>query len=205
MKKQLLCLGDSITDADRLFSSSPLGNGYVNQIGNTLGNQWDIINRGVNGFTVQRIYEQVCREYSGYRPDAITILVGINDAALMENTNRSPEEKANMVLAFQDTYEKLLSHLIRYHHPHILLMEPFLFPWPASYLNWYPEIKSISERIQIVAEKFSCTYLPLWNFFLEAAKSMGIPALTSDGVHLTSKGHTLLASRILPFFSENIP
>lgn len=195
--KQLLCLGDSITDCNRSFSSCPLGNGYVHILAEQLGKNWEVVNRGVDGFTVQRVYEQTEREFGRFHPDIITILVGINDVCMMETTNRLPHQKKEMTEQFEMVYRKLIRFLKRYAPEHIILMEPFLFPEPAEYLNWYPQVKELSLRIRKLAEEYSLHYLSLWEPLLKFAKETGTSQVTIDGIHLTSKGHQFLAQQVL--------
>lgn len=194
--KQLLCLGDSITDCNRLFSPDPLGDGYVSMLAGKLGDSWNVVNRGVNGFTVQRVWEQAEREYGHYQPDLITILVGINDVAMMETTNRLPHQKKEMTAQFETTYRKLLRFLKRYACPHTILMEPFLFPEPAENRTWYPQLTEVSAVIQKLAAEYELPFLPLWKPLLQYADETGIQEITTDGIHLTGRGQTFLAEQI---------
>lgn len=200
--KQLLCLGDSITDAGRLFSSSSLGEGYVHILSEQLGREWEIKNRGVDGFTVQRVYEQLNREFCRYHPNLVTLLIGINDVGLMENTNRTLRQKEELIDKFEDVYRKLLILLQRYHNTRILLLEPFLFPYPAEYKTWYPSVTALSQKIQALANEFQLEYIPLWNSLLNLAKTEGINRITLDGIHLTAFGHNFLAEQILAKLHE---
>lgn len=200
--KQLLCLGDSITDCDRLFSAGPLGNGYVHMLAESLGREWEVVNRGVNGFTVQRVYEQTERDYGRFHPNVITILVGINDVGMMETTNRLPHQKKEMTEQFEMVYRKLLRFLKRYNPEHILLLEPFIFPEPAEYQTWYHQTEQLSLRIQKLAEEYSLHFLPLWKPLLRLADEIGMPQVTLDGIHLTSQGHQLLARQVQNCLSQ---
>lgn len=202
--KQLLCLGDSITDASRLFGENPLGEGYVCYLSQKLGAQWQLQNRGVDGFTVARVLEQAEREYGRFCPDIITLLIGINDVGLMESTDRTPGQKAEMAEHFSETYEKLLLLLLRYSHARILLLEPFLFPVPAAYQSWFPQTAEISRRIRAIACEYQVEFLPLWEPLLALAKEKGISQVTSDGIHLTSLGHRFLADRLFEKICQEI-
>lgn len=194
--KQLLCLGDSITDANRLFGGNPLGEGYVAHLSQKLGLQWQIRNRGVDGFTVERVYEQMEREYGRFCPDMITLLVGINDVGLMENTGRSPLQKQLMAEEFAQTYEKLILLLAERSNAPIILLEPFVFPFPAYRKGWFLQLEEISKRIQHIAVKYQLEFLPLWEQLLELAAEKGCDKVSSDGIHLTSYGHHFLATQL---------
>lgn len=195
--KQLLCLGDSITDGGRLFSSSPQGDGYVALLSQALGGDWEVINRGTDGFTVQRVLEQMNREFGRYHPDVITLLVGINDVGLMKNTDRSPIQQTALAEKFSETYRRLLVLLRRYPSARILLMEPFLFPYPAEYQSWFPTVEDLSNRIRLLAFEFQTEFLPLWQPLLNMAQSQPPWAVTTDGIHLSDSGHHLLRDLLL--------
>lgn len=192
---RLLCLGDSITDCGRLFAYPPLGNGYVQKLHDKLkasGDFWTIKNCGVDGFTVSRLLENAAHRYSPFHADIVTILIGINDIGLMMNTNRSTEQKEAMLQKFLKDYEKLLRELTS---PgcRILLMEPFLFPYPEEYLAWFPHLHSMSEGIGNLAEKYNLPYLSLHERLNCEAQKQGVHFITTDGIHLTDRGHEIIS------------
>ena len=86
--KEFLFLGDSITDCDNSFDSEGLGNGYVRLISQHFSNQSipaHIHNMGVDGYTIssaKRLWNMLCKNM---KPTTITILVGINDIAVMKS------------------------------------------------------------------------------------------------------------------------
>ncbi|MDO4556545.1 MAG: SGNH/GDSL hydrolase family protein, partial [Lachnospiraceae bacterium] len=132
--KKIICLGDSITDADRLFSPNGLGHGYVNQLNTLLNNSnsntFELVNRGVNGFTVDRLRENVGRDCIDRKPDLTTILIGINDVGLMMNTDRTPQQQKELLKKFGSHYRQLLEQIRQHTNSKIILMEPFIFPRP---------------------------------------------------------------------------
>ena len=80
---RILCLGDSITDCGRLFSADPLGKGYVKQLSCLLHNtdhRFSIENRGIDGFTLERLLQNTDFWLESSDPDIVTVLIGINDA-----------------------------------------------------------------------------------------------------------------------------
>lgn len=193
---KMLCLGDSLTDCNRLFSEDPLGDGYVSILNRHLQNisgDFHFINRGIDGFTVSRLLDHARSQYLSFRADQITILIGINDIALMMNTNRTESQKEAMMNQFFQKYEELIRIL---RSSKLLLMEPFIFPWPEEYQSWIPYVQEMSLGIQALAEKYQISFLPLQMVLSEAAYKNGFPSLTSDGVHLTQEGHSILARQI---------
>lgn len=166
-------------------------------------------NYGSDGFTVARILDNV----SSFRfplssSSVVTLLVGINDIGLMMNTNRTEKQKQEMMQDFFVHYEQLLKLLIDRlypqlpsdtEHPHLILMEPFIFPYPDEYTLWIPRIQTMSHGIGELAHRYHTPYILLHDFFNAAARKQGYDAITGDGIHLTFYGHQLLADRICPF------
>lgn len=197
---KILCLGDSLTDCNRLFSEDPLGDGYVSILSHCSENQiqkYRFINRGVDGFTVSRLLDLSRSQYLSLQPDRITILIGINDISLMLNTNRTEAQRQALMDQFCKNYEQLIRTL-RIATKEIVLMEPFVFPYPAEFRLWEPYVKTMSERIAALTEKYNLTFLPLQETLSEAAGIYGFPAITIDGVHLTEKGHAILTEQLKP-------
>lgn len=204
--KTLVFLGDSITDSDRIFSPDGLGYGYVKMTANGLadrGQLWKVINKGVDGFTAARLLETAEHNCISYHPDLVTVLVGINDLGLMMNTGRTPGQQEQMLLRFEQVYGKLLELLSSRTEARILLMEPFLFPWPQEYVLWLPFLERISQSIRRLSEKYHTVFLSLHREFLTLAKELGYPAVTGDGIHLTETGHRYLSERLLEKIQES--
>lgn len=193
--KDLLFLGDSITDCNHYFDPENLGQGYVRMISdqiNTPDKVYQVLNKGNDGFTVpaaRRLWKRSCLNL---QPDFITILIGINDLAVMRNTGIT----ASVGLAdFREQYQTLIDDIRMMTACPILLMEPFIFPYPAEYSTWEPELHAMSEIIQDIASKNQVTFLPLWENLLLEAKKYGYSEITIDGIHLTKYGHQLIAEK----------
>ena len=175
----LTCLGDSITDCEHCFSRDFLGNGYVKMLSDCLkrdGSDYQVRNYGTDGFT-------------------ITILIGINDIGLIMNTDRTPFQQRNMLFSFYKCYADLITILAK-SNSRIILMEPFLFPWPACYRTWLPFRQKISQMIHQLSEQFQISYLTLHEELNEKARRYGYSEITTDGIHLTEQGQKFLADRL---------
>lgn len=130
----LTCLGDSITDCDHCFSRDSLGNGYVKILSDRFerdDSDYQVRNYGTDGFTINRLLQRIQGD-SDFTSDIITILIGINDIGLIINTDRTPFQQRNMLVSFYKCYADLITILTK-SNSRIILMEPFLFPWPACY------------------------------------------------------------------------
>lgn len=191
--KELLFLGDSITDCNHSFEPDNLGFGYVRMIADALNPESvkaKVINKGNDGFTIPAVRRLWKRNCLTLQPDFITILIGINDLAVIKNTGIT----ASAALAdFRDNYQSLIDDIRITTDCPVLLMEPFIFPQPAEYASWEPELLKMNRIIQSLAEENHLSFLPLWEKLSAAAKAEGYSFITTDGIHLTEKGHKIIA------------
>ena len=197
----LLCLGDSITDCGRLFSTDPLGNGYVKMLSSRLhdtGHNFSIENKGIDGFTLERLLSNIDSWLNGSDPDVITVLIGINDVGIMMNTRRSSAQQDALMEKFTIRYELLAKKLsgTESRKRKLFFMEPFVFPWPRYYASWLPLLSQMSGHIQEISQDHGAVFIPLQNDLDRESKHSGISAMTLDGIHLTPQGHQILAEKL---------
>lgn len=190
-------LGDSITCADRLWNPGPngLGNGYVSVVAETIRGQKpqpQIWNKGYDGFTLPFLLRNLEEDCLSVQPDFVCVLIGINDIGICMNTGKTMEEQG-----FRENYRQLLRRITERGTPRILCLGPFIFPWPQEYAGWIPQVREAEVHISCAAAEYGAAYLACHDFLNEACKREGFSEITEDGVHLTGKGHRLLAERIM--------
>jgi lysophospholipase L1-like esterase len=193
--KTLLFLGDSITDCNHYFDSENLGYGYVRMIEkqiNTPDKNYQVQNFGNDGFTVPALRRLWQRKGLNLKPDFITILIGINDLAVIKNTGITPSVG---LAQFREQYQALIEDIRLMTDCPILLMEPFIFPHPAEYASWEPELHQMNKLIRQLAFDNGLFFLPLWEDLLSTAQKEGVSEITTDGIHLTAEGHKILAGQ----------
>lgn len=193
--KTLLFLGDSITDCNHYFDPENLGYGYVRMIEkqiNTPDKNYQVQNFGNDGFTVPALRRLWQRKGLNLKPDFITILIGINDLAVIKNTGITPSVG---LAQFREQYQALIEDIRLMTDCPILLMEPFIFPHPAEYASWEPELHQMNEFIRQLAFDNGLFFLPLWEDLLSTAQKEGVSEITTDGIHLTAEGHKILADQ----------
>ena len=193
--KTLLFLGDSITDCNHYFDPENLGYGYVRMIEkqiNTPDKNYQVQNFGNDGFTVPALRRLWQRKGLNLKPDFITILIGINDLAVIKNTGVTPSVG---LAQFREQYQALIEDIRLMTDCPILLMEPFIFPHPAEYANWESELHQMNKLIRQLAFDNGLFFLPLWEDLLSTAQKEGFSEITTDGIHLTAEGHKILADQ----------
>ncbi len=197
---EYIFLGDSITDCDHIYDSQSLGNGYVRRIAEKVGFfQNQFVNLGYDGFTISSLNRLWNMRSFTLNPTCITILIGINDIALIKNTGLNPGQA---LLEFQEKYELLIKKIRSTFDGPIILVEPFIFPRPAEFLTWEPEVKQMGVLIQEICKRHDLHFLPAWNQLNRAVNIFSLGHITTDGIHLTPEGHIYLASIWLSFAKE---
>ena len=186
--KHFLFLGDSITDAEHLFDPSNLGYGYVSLLAHKPEYaDCHFVNRGQEGFTIERVLQMLQRDGVGGHWDAITLLAGVNDIPVELFTSHS-----RIPLEFSALYQEVVK-LLSTHTSTLLLLEPFLFDEPAEYSAWHPYIEKESRIIQDLALSYHAHFIFTDQLLRQAARTEGIDQITTDGIHLTRRGNQILA------------
>ena len=194
----ILFIGDSITDEGRDRSASnDLGKGYPLLVASYLWNKYPshdltILNRGISGdqvFNLKARWEVDCLTLN---PDIVSILVGVNDVWW----HIDDEEKLNgqLLLQFEEDYRWLLKTLAHRTDAKVVIMEPYVLPYPKDRMRWR---KHLDPRIQIIrrlANEYHAIFVPLDGLLNAKGIMNGFETYTGDdGVHPTVAGHAVIA------------
>ena len=196
--KNFVFLGDSITDAERLWlpEYNGLGNGYVKILAEKLSHEFTVINKGHDSFTLPFLLRNLKTDCLSFSPAAVSILIGINDIGVAKNTGKSLRAQE-----FASNYDTLIRRLLEASISSVFLLSPFIFSRPQEYLNWLPEVREVENTIENLARQYQLPFLPLQERMQESEKQYGTEMLTPDGIHLTPFGHELLAKWWLEAFA----
>jgi lysophospholipase L1-like esterase len=206
---RILFQGDSITDGGRWQNSDDpnhtLGQDYAYLIAADCGGRfpdggWVFFNRGISGNTVTDLAGRWQKDTLALKPDILSILVGVNDAASVVNSGG----KGGVTAAqYEQVYDQLLQQT-RAANPQVklVLCEPFIaqtghvLEHPQE---WSAEIKLRQEVVARLAAKY---HLPVVHFqaVFDSAISHSKQPITFwvwDGIHPTYAGHRLMADEWL--------
>ncbi|OJF91609.1 SGNH/GDSL hydrolase family protein [Alkalibacterium sp. 20] len=202
-----LFIGDSITDAGRdRLDPTDLGQGFPLLISAYLQTLFPekrltILNRGISGnklSDVENRWEEDCLDLN---PDIVTLLIGINDTSRNQESNHIATEAE--LEEFESEYRFLLKSLIQRTDARVILMEPFVLPYPKDRVNWR---KDLDQRIQIVrkmAKEYQTELIPLDGLLNAQGIKNGFSYYTGkDGVHPTLAGHGLIAKAWIDYIVE---
>ena len=207
---RILFQGDSITDGGRWQNSEDpnhtLGQDYAYLIAADCGGRfpdggWTFLNRGISGNTVPDLAGRWQKDTLALKPDILSVLVGVNDAASVVNSSGG---KGGVTAAqYEQIYDQLLQQT-RAANPQVklVLCEPFIaqtghiLEHPQE---WNAEIKLRQEVVARLAAKY---HVPVVHFqaVFDAAISQSKQPVTFwvwDGIHPTYAGHRLMADEWL--------
>jgi lysophospholipase L1-like esterase len=200
----ILFQGDSITDCGRKRDSNvcntvdQLGSGYALFIASYLlnkyaGEQPKIYNRGISGNKVYQLRERWETETLAFKPDVLSILIGVND--YWHTLNEENRYKGTV-----KTYEDDLKSLIKYTMDKLpkvklVLCEPFTVRGGAAIEDskWYPMFDEYRKALKDIAKSSKAIFVPFQAAFDEALKLAPARYWSADGVHPDLPGRQLMA------------
>ena len=197
----IVFIGDSITDADRSSQAyRPFGYGYVHFLANTILAKYPclnlhIVNTGVSGNTIRDLKRRWERDCIRYKPDILSILIGIND---VWGRFADPQLLPSAVYAdeYELTYKQLISQVKQQFNCQLVLMEPFMFcdnPQDEMLKN----LVSYIDIVVTLAEEFAAVLVPLQKKINEKIQQVPPEKWSSDSVHPYVWAHCWIAQRWL--------
>ncbi|HHU93258.1 MAG TPA: SGNH/GDSL hydrolase family protein [Halanaerobiaceae bacterium] len=190
----VLFQGDSITDCDRdRENPGDLGKGYpllVASIFNALYPEKKVsfLNRGISGNRVRNLRERWEEDCLALKPDYVSILIGINDC-WRRYDNNDPTSSSDFERDYRYILEKTRDEL----GAKIILLEPFVLPYPADRENWREDLDPKIQVVRKLAREFDALYIGLDGLFAETASKAEPAYWAGDGVHPSPAGHGLIA------------
>lgn len=198
---RILFLGDSITDNNRIYGNDArLGLGFPLITAGVLSADYPeanftFFNRGINGNRIEHILDRLDRDCLALKPDILVLLIGINDTwhNLDSETFGSQEE----AVCFKETYRTVLEKVTAAGIKRILILEPYVLPYPQDRMNWRKDLDQKIASIRYLAGEFCCEYIPLDGVLAEKAIATSPKYYAEDGVHPTIAGDGVIAKEIL--------
>jgi lysophospholipase L1-like esterase len=193
--------GDSITDCGRRGDQAPYGNGYVARAIELIGARYperkiNFINTGIGGNTVQNLRDRWEDDVLNFKPDWVTIKIGIND--LHRTLAQTPESTPPDV--YEATYRGILQRT-RDAGAKVVLIDPFFISLETSddsfrkkVLDFLPEYLSIVEKL---SKEFETLHVYTHQLFLEQLKYRPAQYFCPEPVHPYTSGHIVIAHGLL--------
>lgn len=198
----VLFQGDSITDCGRGLRNE-LGYGYALMVAAQLGlkypqKQTVFLNRGISGETSGDLLARWEKDCLALKPTIVSIYAGINDTwrRYRYNDQTSPQQ-------FEATYRELLTQTKEKLNAKLVLVEPFVLPYPEDRKHWREDLDPKINIVRELAREFQAVLVPLDGLFAQASTLAPSSYWTSDGVHPTPAGHALIAKAWLEAVGES--
>ena len=195
---RILFIGDSVTDVKR-DREDPfhLGFGYPMLIAAYLAEHYpdyqiELLNRGISGNKIAQMAKRWRTDCLDLKPDIVSILIGINDVwHFMDDEKQLDKRKLEQ---FEADYYKILETTIQNLDAQIVLMEPFVLPYPKDRWTWRRHLDPRIHIIRRLAAEFKTELIPLDGILNAKGILYGYQSYTGqDGVHPTLTGHAAIA------------
>lgn len=194
----LLFIGDSITDVGRSRTDdSDLGSGFPFLIAAELlkrdpAANLTILNRGVSGDTLAQLKNRWEEDCLNINPDIVTILIGIND--VWQSFEHRPVPDEEELELFENNYRYLLKSLAQRTDARVVLMEPFVLPYPKNRMEWREHLDARIQIVRRLAKDYHALLVPLDGLLNAKGIATDYEVYTGDdGVHPTLTGHAVIA------------
>ncbi|MCE5321754.1 SGNH/GDSL hydrolase family protein [bacterium] len=189
----VLFQGDSVTDCTRLQEPNGLGLGYPMMIAATYASKYpedrvEFVNRGISGNRVRDLRSRWQTDCIDIKPDLVSILIGINDTWRRYDSNDPTSAEA-----YEQDYRDILTRTRENTDAFIIMMEPFVLPYPDDRLAWREDLDPKIHVVRKLAREFEAALIPLDGLFAQAACRREPQFWAADGVHPTLNGHALIA------------
>ncbi len=206
--KTILFQGDSITDANRnrestpvenIFPTSWFGTGYVAMTAARLlldhpQEYLQVINRGISGNRVVDLYARWKVDALNFRPDIISILIGVNDVwhEYSDKNGVEPER-------FEQVYDMLLDWTGKVlPETKIIIGQPFCLHTNLVTEDFYNDVQVLGKITEKLAVKHKTLFIPYQKLFNDAVKNRENRYYLADGVHPGIAGAELMARALTP-------
>lgn len=189
--------GDSVTNAFRkpeeVCNAYHLGAGYAMMVAARLlaecpHDNLRFANRGVSGEGIKGLQQRWQMDCLDLRPDVVSILVGVNDAA---PTRSKP---ATSLEEYEQCYRKLLARtraalpVVR-----LVLCEPFVLRVGDVQERALDDIAARAAIVRQLATETGAVVVPLQAIFGAALRQASAGYWLFDGIHPNAQGHWLIA------------
>ncbi|MFB5664291.1 SGNH/GDSL hydrolase family protein [Alteribacillus sp. HJP-4] len=192
---KIVFIGDSITEEGRFEDPESIGAGYVRLIHDLLlikhpDLNLNILNKGIGGSRITDLAERWEKDVIDENPDWVSVSIGIND--VWRQLDR-PEIEQVFPDMFEQVYDEILKQVHQLTSARLIIMEPTLIEENAD-SEGNRLLRPYVEASQKLAERYSAVLIPEHQAFLTYLKANNQIALTTDGVHMNSKGDMLMAT-----------
>lgn len=204
MISKIVFFGDSITAANR-SPIVPLGVGYVSILKDLFSANTDLkevqfINSGVNGHIVGDLLGRFHVDVLAHQPDAVVIMIGINDAYNDFFVDSAGRQVQNYEIGLDKLINELQAGL-----PQVkfFLFTPYLISDSKSDV-FYLKMEEYCEVVKKLGINHDIPVLDIQSVFDSAVEMKPAKEWADDQIHPFQEGHALIARAVYTFLEEHI-
>ncbi len=203
-KEKIVCIGDSVTDAERakpigegLFGA--LGKGWVTQVDALLSvtypaHQVRLVNMGTSGNQVTHLAQRWQTDVLDLKPDHVVVMIGINDVWRQFDLPRQPEQHV-LPKAYEATLDKLVAKTLPTVKS-LILMTPFIIESsPADAMR--ARMDEYGTIVQKIATKRKTRFIDTQAAFNRVLEHQHSSSIAWDRIHPNQVGHMVIARAFL--------
>ncbi|WYP26318.1 SGNH/GDSL hydrolase family protein [Alkalihalobacillus sp. FSL W8-0930] len=197
-------IGDSITENGRFEDPQGIGIGYAALIHDYLMVKHPelhlaIYNRGISGNRVTDLEDRWQQDVLDLNPNWVSISIGVNDAW---SQTKHPDRDQVYPELFEEIYDRLIRYTLEKTNARLILMEPTIIKEELD-SEENQTLKPYIEAVHRLAIKYDAILVPtnqVFQTYLEAESNVPV---TTDGVHMNSKGDVLMATAWIDAFNQS--
>lgn len=205
--QKILFIGDSITDVkfNRKNNRALKGKrNYCIQTAEALKKKHSglkFVFRGIASNRSYHLYDRLTQDCIWERPDAVVMLIGVNDAWQAYRPEEYPENASN-TFHFGRALEPHMKEIFRrlkteLPEAKLIVLLPFLIDTVEEKKPFHEILDAYRENIRQLAQPTADAILDLQQVFDRAARTIPCKDMATDGVHPTELGHKQIAQVLL--------
>lgn len=207
-RKTIVFIGDSITDLEfnKKTASLHAKKCWPLQVMEQLGTaSYHPVYKGIASNRSYHVYDRLSVDCLDHSPDIVIMLIGVNDAWSVyqpeEYTGRSSVHTPNR--PFEPHFDEMMRRLkAEAPNAKVILMTPFVISTIAEKLPFQDFLAPYVRHILEKAEEYGFESIELQPLFDKAEENTPPALLSTDGVHPTTKGHSVIANAVLKKLTE---
>lgn len=157
------------------------------------------IEKGIASNRIYHVYDRFTQDCFLHKPDYIVMLIGVNDAWQIHKPDDYPIDKCPEVVRESEPCYREILRRIRDEMPKtkLITLLPFLIDTISEKRSFKQELDKMRDmQIRLLKEFGFNVVIDLQEVFDEASKIYNPNKLSTDGIHPTKLGHSVIAQSV---------
>ncbi|MEO0651137.1 MAG: SGNH/GDSL hydrolase family protein [Planctomycetota bacterium] len=190
-------MGDSITECCRATVEPPLGGGYVQFVHCLLTAKYpervvEIVNRGIDGETVEDLERRWERDVINERPDHLFVMIGVNDILY----RAMDPSRAVWDEAYEAAYRRVLERTRSALDCRLTLMDPTPLEEDLT-AESHEHARRLCAIVRQLADEYEASHVPVFDAVFRAFEQSPDRGWMVDVPHPKLPGQAIVALEVL--------